>query len=48
METLQIRKAEAADYNAVEKIMLEVHALRVGWRLEIYKKTDTVYSSACF
>ena len=48
METLRIRMAEAADYVAMEKIMLEVHALHVGWRPDIYKKTDIVYSSACF
>ena len=48
MENLQIRVAEAADYEAVEKIMLEVHALHVGWRPDIYKQADIVYSDFYF
>ena len=39
-----VRLAEPRDYDAVERIMKEVHALHVAWRPDIYSVADPVMS----
>ncbi len=45
---LQIRCAEAADYDSTEAIMQQVHAMHVHWRPDIYKPAAPVYSKAYY
>lgn len=47
MEIL-IRDAVLQDYDQVEQIMKQVHALHVGWRPDIYRDVETVMSRALF
>ena len=46
--TEQIRYARPADYDRVETIMEEVHALHLGWRPDIYQAADVIYPRAYF
>ena len=48
MNEIIIRHAKADDYQEIEKIMKQVHALHVGWRPDVYRHTDTVLDDDMF
>ncbi len=48
MEQCLIRFAQSSDYESVEAIMKEVHALHIGWRPDIYKPADSIYFGEYF
>ena len=45
---IRLRYACPSDYDSVEAIMQQVHALHLGWRPDLFKAAETIYSRENF